>query len=202
MSDKFKFVFPNKEYKQQAVDYINEFQLNNSSINGTGGLENYLDDYDLWLNKIIEDKNREFSEKRVPSLTYFLIRVNDNDIVGMINIRLMLNENLKQHGGNIGYSIRPNERGKGYNLINLYLGLLVCQEKNIKEVLMDCIKNNIASAKTMQHFDAQLEKEYLDDNVIIQDYIIDVNQAILKHKDEFVNLIADDLLVKNISFHD
>ena len=202
MSDKFKFVFPNKEYKQQAVDYINEFQLNNSSINGTGGLENYLDDYDLWLNKIIEDKNREFSEKRVPSLTYFLIRVNDNDIVGMINIRLMLNENLKQHGGNIGYSIRPNERGKGYNLINLYLGLLVCQENNIKEVLMDCSKNNIASAKTMQHFDAQLEKEYLDDNVIIQDYIIDVNQAILKHKDEFVNLIADELLTNSISFHD
>ena len=202
MSDKFKFVFPNKEYKQQAIDYINEFQLNNSSINGTGGLENYLDDYDLWLNKIIEDKIREFSEKRVPSLTYFLIRVNDNDIVGMINIRLMLNENLKQHGGNIGYSIRPNERGKGYNLINLYLGLLVCQEKNIKEVLMDCIKNNIASAKTMQHFDAQLEKEYLDDNVIIQDYIIDVNQAILKHKDEFVNFIADDLLIKSIFIHD
>lgn len=34
MSDKFKFVFPNKEYKQQAIDYINEFHLNNSSING------------------------------------------------------------------------------------------------------------------------------------------------------------------------
>ena len=202
MSDKFKFVFPNKEYKQQAIDYINEFQLNNSSINGTGGLENYLDDYDLWLNKIIEDKIREFSEKRVPSLTYFLIRVNDNKIVGMINIRLMLNEKLKNHGGNIGYSIRPNERSKGYNLINLYLGLLVCQENNIKEVLMDCSKNNIASAKTIQHFDAQLEKEYLDDEDIIQDYIIDVNQAILKHKDEFVNFIADDLLIKSIFIHD
>lgn len=67
---------------------------------------------------------------------------------------------------------------------------------------MDCSKNNIASAKTMLHFDAQLEKEYLDDGEIIQDYIIDVNQAILKHKDEFVNLIANDLLIKNISFHD
>ena len=63
---------------------------------------------------------------------------------------------------------------------------------------MDCSKNNIASAKTMLHFDAQLEKEYLDDGEIIQDYIIDVNQAILKHKDEFVNLIANDLLIKNI----
>lgn len=32
----------------------------------------------------------------------------------MINIRLALNERLKKYGGNIGYSIRPTERGKGY----------------------------------------------------------------------------------------
>ena len=39
----------------------------------------------------------------------------------MINIRLMLNENLKKIGGHIGYSIRPTERQKGYNKVNLYL---------------------------------------------------------------------------------
>ena len=45
----------------------------------------------------------------------------------MINIRLALNESLKKYGGNIGYCIRPVERGKGYNKINLYLGLKICQ---------------------------------------------------------------------------
>ena len=35
------------------------------------------------------------SEERVPAKTYFLIRESDNKIVGMINIRLALNERLK-----------------------------------------------------------------------------------------------------------
>ena len=33
----------------------------------------------------------------------------------MINIRLALNDRLKKIGGHIGYSIRPTERGNGYN---------------------------------------------------------------------------------------
>lgn len=31
---------------------------------------------------------------------------------------------MKQFGGNIGYGIRPTERRKGYNKMNLYLGLI------------------------------------------------------------------------------
>ena len=38
----------------------------------------------------------------------------------MINIRLALNERPRRFGGNIGFSIRPSERGKGCNKINLY----------------------------------------------------------------------------------
>ena len=44
----------------------------------------------------------------------------DNKIVGMISIRLKLNKALWNFGGNIGYSIRPSERRKGYNKINLF----------------------------------------------------------------------------------
>lgn len=50
----------------------------------------------------------------------------------MINIRLALNEKLRKFGGHIGYSICLTERGKGFNKINLYLGLKVCQEYGIK----------------------------------------------------------------------
>ena len=56
----------------------------------------------------------------------FRIKSNDNKIIG--NIKVTLNENLKKFGGHIGYSIRPTERNKGYNKINLYLGLKICQE--------------------------------------------------------------------------
>lgn len=79
--------------------------------------------------KFQEDSSRIANEEKVPARTYFLIRCSDNKIIGMINIRLSLNEKLKKYGGHIGYSIRPTERGKGYNKINLYLGLKDCQEK-------------------------------------------------------------------------
>lgn len=110
-----------------------------------------------------------------------MVRESDQKIVGMINIRLALNEKLKEFGGHIGYSIRPTERGKGYNKINLYLGLLCCQQHGIEQVLMDCDKDNLASAKTMQALGGKLVREYYDDvyaHCMVQDYIIDVNQAI------------------------
>ena len=145
--DKFKFEIPTKEREQDAIDFINEFYEYNSDINGTGGLQRYLDNYDGWLEKLEEDYKRIPNEEKVPARTFFLVRESDNEIVGMINIRLALNERLKKYGGHIGYCIRPTERGKGYNKINLYLGLKICKEHGIKEVFMDADKENPASWK-------------------------------------------------------
>ena len=111
----------------------------------------------------------------------------------MINIRLSLNERLKKYGGHIGYSIRPTERRKGYNKINLYLALEVCKEHGIKEVLLDCDKSNLGSAKTMQALGGKLVKEYFDDefsNCIVQDYIIDVDKALEDYKDIYYPMIS------------
>ena len=39
-------------------------------------------------------------------------------------------KSTKQFDGNIGYGIRPTERRKGYNKINLYLGLIEALKEN------------------------------------------------------------------------
>lgn len=124
--EKFYLEEPCIKRKSEAIAFINEFYEYKSDINGTGGLQRFLENYEGWLEKLENDYTRIPDEVRVPARTYFLIRSNDNKIVGMINIRLALNEHLKKFGGNIGYCIRPTERGKGYNKINLYLGLKVC----------------------------------------------------------------------------
>ena len=171
-------VKPTKEYENQAIEYIKEFYKYNSEIHGVGGLSNYLDDYDGWLKKLNEDEIRVTSEEYVPAETFFLVRVKDNRIVGMINIRLKLNEKLKKYGGHIGYSIRPTERRKGYNKVNLYLALLECKKNGIKEVLMHCNKENIGSSKTMKAFGGVLINEYFHEKELLQEYIIDVDSAI------------------------
>ena len=186
--EKFKFVVPTIEWKQKAIDFINEFYKYNSNINGTGGLQRYLDNYEGWLEKLEEDYKRQPSEEKVPARTYFFVRESDNKIIGMINIRLALNESLKKYGGHIGYSIRPTERGNGYNKINLYLGLKVCKENGIEEVFMDADKDNPASWKTIESLGGKNIREYFEDefdHCIVKDYIINVKTAIDSNKDKY-----------------
>ena len=186
--EKFYLEDPSIKRKNEAIEFINEFYEYNSDINGTGGLQRFLDNYEGWLQKLEDDYSRIPDEVRVPARTYFLIRSNDNKIIGMINIRLALNEHLKKFGGNIGYCIRPSERGNGYNKINLYLGLKVCQKYEIKEVLLDADKDNPASWKTMEALGGINIREYFDDensHCVVKDYKIKVADSIEKYSSEY-----------------
>ena len=180
-----KLIEPTIEYKEDAIKYIEEHNICFSDINGSGGLDYYVNNYEGWLDKLKEDKIRIPNEERVPSVTYFLVK--DKKIIGMINIRLFLNEKLKKLGGNIGYGIRPTERRKGYNKINLYLGLLKCREYNIKEVQIDCDEDNIGSKKTIEALGGVLQRRYYcsDIGCNVLSYIINVNDSIEKNKDKY-----------------
>lgn len=189
--DQLYLVEPTKEYEKQAIDYIKEHYEYNSDINGSGGLDRYINDYDEWLNKLTDDKERIPNEERVQSETYFLVRKDDNKIIGMINIRLTLNNKLRALGGNIGYGIRPTERRKGYNKVNLYLGLLICSKHNIKNVQLDCDKSNLGSKKTIESLGGILQREYYSDEekCIILSYNINVEKSINENKEVYSRYI-------------
>ena len=189
--EKFYYEIPSIKREYDAIEYINEHHAASSNINGSGGLDRYVDNYEEWLKKLEADVNRGPGEERVPSRTYFLVRENDNKLIGMINIRLLLNEKLKAHGGHIGYGIRPSERGKGYNKINLYLGLIVCKEFGLKEVLLDADINNPASWKTMEALGGKIVDKYYDekDNKNMVKYAIDVESSLDSYKNEYEKYI-------------
>lgn len=69
-----ELVIPSLEYKEKAIGFIKEFYEYKSDINGTGGLYRYLDNYEGWLEKLEEDKNRPLTEEKVPAETFFLVR--------------------------------------------------------------------------------------------------------------------------------
>jgi len=190
--EKFYFEVPSIERKKDAIAFINEFYEYKSEIHGVGGLNRYVDNYEGWLEKLNEDYIREPNYEKVPARTYFFVRENDNKIIGMINIRLALNEKLSKYGGHIGYGIRPTERGKGYNKINLYLGLKVCDKYGIKNIFMDADLENPASWKTMESLGGERIKEYYDaenSHCIVVDYNINVKKALEEHL-EFENSIS------------
>ena len=193
--EKFYFEIPGISRKEDAIDYIREFLEYGSEINGAGRLHRFLDDYEGWLKKLDLDYIQVPNEERVPARTYFLVRESDSRIVGMINIRLALNERLSHYGGHIGYSIRPTERGKGYNNINLYLGLKVCRKYGIERIFMDADLENPASWKTMEAFGGVRIREYYDDvnaHCTVVDYNIDVSQALDSHPEYEERIIPKD----------
>lgn len=172
-----KLVFPNKNYEAKAKEFIAEFYEYSSEIAGSGSLDRYLKEatYDEWLEKVFSYIDiANVPEDKIPGLTYFFVREEDDRIVGMINIRLSLNEFLRNEAGHIGYCIRPAERKKGYGTALLRAGLAVCRRVDISEVIVTCDKINLGSAGVIQNCGGILEAELYSEafGAVIQRYVI------------------------------
>lgn len=193
--ERFYLEEPSLERKDEIIEYLDEFVKYNSNINGTGSLDKIYDGYTFEeaLERCLNMKNELYAKSinRVPGKTFLLIRKDDNKIVGTINIRWNLSEKMLKFGGNIGYGIRPTERRKGYNKIQLYLVLLEAQKLNLDKVMLDCSVDNLGSDKTIKALGGILERCELDesDNTMTNVYWINVDKSIKKYKNEYSKYI-------------
>lgn len=190
--EKFYLENPSMERKNDVIEYMNEHVKYNSNINGTGSFDHVLEGetYEECMDRYYKIQDNEYAKSidRCPGKTYFLIRKNDNKLIGMINIRHHLTPKMLVHGGHIGYGIRPTERRKGYNKINLYLGLLkALEEFNLDKVMFDCDVKNLGSDKTIQALGGVLERTDIDDydGALTNVYWINTKDSIRKYKDVY-----------------
>lgn len=130
--------------KKAIIDMMEEFEKYQSPHDGGfWDTENFV--YEEWLETNMQkEMGINLPENRVPSIQFVLFGESGRAL-GFLNLRLRLNEGLLNYAGNIGYSIRPSERGKGYAKETLSQGLQVAKEKNIKKALVTCSVNNPAS---------------------------------------------------------
>ena len=195
--EKFYFEKPSIERKSEIIEYLDEFVKYGSNINGSGSLDKIYEGYTFEdaLDRCLkmEDEDYAKSINRCPGETFLLIREDDNKIIGSINIRWNLNEAMLNFGGNIGYGIRPTERRKGYNKINLYLGMIEAKRLGLDRVMLDCDVNNIGSDKTLKALGGTLERTEIDpsDGVLTNVYWFDVNETIEQYKDEYKQYISN-----------
>ena len=83
-------------------------------------------------------------------------------MVGGFNLRHNLKGNLINHGGHIGYLIRPSERGKGYGSELLKYALIEARKLGINKVLVTCRNDNIASEGVILNNNGVYENDYYD----------------------------------------
>lgn len=159
-----KLITLTSSYKTQWKSLISEFEENKEKLIPLA-MKGYANTFEEFLIEAYNNsKGIDLPHGFVPSDIYFLVDDDSKYLIGAINIRHYLNDYLLKYGGNIGYGIRPSKRKKGYASEMLKLALKKCIELNMKEVLITCNKENIASAKTIIKNGGILENEISDEN--------------------------------------
>lgn len=172
--NRLKLILPTPEYKTQIMEYKSEFIENEEVMHGTSGLKS-AKNFEDWCKSIFDNLKEETVEKGlVPAATYIAISTDDDQLIGMINVRYRLNDSLLNIGGHIGYSVRKSERNKGYATEMLSLALKEYINLGIDRILITCDKDNIASAKTIINNGGILENEVQDGDEVVQRYWIEL----------------------------
>ncbi len=164
-----KLIKLSKNYYKQLQEMIDEWRIdqetNHTNHSPYAIFKNDYHDFDYYLEHL---EIKEETSEKVPASVFFLLDEERNILLGAVNIRHYLNENLLKYAGHIGDGIRPSERGKGYGTKLIALALEECKKLGINKVLMVCNKENIASAKTIINNGGILENEILSEKGTIE----------------------------------
>lgn len=100
-----------------------------------------FEEYKSWLRRCEEIRQGiDLMEGEVEESIYWLLV--DDIPIGMGKIRHRLTPALKIHGGNLSYSITPQQRNKGYGTILLDLLLKEAKRLQLDEVLVTIYRYN------------------------------------------------------------
>ncbi|MFA2563846.1 GNAT family N-acetyltransferase [Bacillus wiedmannii] len=169
-----KLLKPTNEYSELIMEYREAFLHVDEQPHGSSSLQNF-DSLDKWFEKVsIQEVEENLQGNRVPSSQF--LSFEKGELIGFVNIRHRLNQELLLESGHIGYSVHPNKRRQGYATKQLQLALDEAQKLGLQKLLITCDKVNIASAKTIQKVGGMLEDEVVSVHTgeIVQRYWIEI----------------------------
>ena len=153
-----ELVRPSVNYKTEYLEYINEVMLNNEikKLGDAGLKENESFDEMLIRTEKIRHKENLIGMMK-PTSVFWIIE--DDKIVGSMNLREELNEFTYYTIGNVGYYIRPSRRNRGYATESLSLAKQYYKKIGQNRILLVCTANNKASEKVIINNGGEFELE-------------------------------------------
>lgn len=148
--DELILIRPDETMLEEITAYRHAMLAAGSSMDGTSGLQQYESAADWLAHVRALEKVETCPPHLVPATLFVCVRKSDGRIVGMIDLRHRLNDFLAEYGGHIGYSVRPDERRKGYAKWMLAHVLPEAGNLGILRVLVTCDDDNEGSRRTIE----------------------------------------------------
>lgn len=176
MMDALYLIKPSLTYAAQIAACRQEFLDRGESIDGSSRLEDYPEPQGwlAWLDALSAPET--CPDGFVVSTQWLCVRAADDRVVGVVNLRHTLNDDLLNFGGHIGYSTRPDERAKGYAKAMLGMALKEAANLGLNKVLVTCYRSNEASRRTILAWGGVMENELWHENGgdFVQRYWVEV----------------------------
>jgi len=171
--NQLKLIEPSLNFQNEYIRFLDDFKSTGEEL--IPFVLNYdISNFQDFIQKLKDSSlGIKLCEGRVPDSTFWMIDEN-NKIIGVVNIRHKLNDKLKRFGGHIGYGIAPSYRRKGYGKIMLKLALEKANELGINKTLLNCEKDNLASANIIKYNNGILDSEDIIEGKEIQRYWIEI----------------------------
>ena len=150
----------------QFKEYIDSWRKENERISPSSCEISSLTFREWKESQLAMTKEEILPQGMVRADTLFLVE-NNGYILGTINLRYAMTEDLLKFGGHLSFGIRPEERKKGYAFIMIKLALNILRTNGITKALVTITRDNKAAQRTIRKIGGKLENAYeLQGNVI------------------------------------
>jgi len=191
-----------KSDEEEVINFIKEIREYDGNFEGLDNIGR-VEAFDEFLQNLEKNKHQELIKPEYsPQITFGVF--DDGKLIGGFNLRHELKGNLINHGGNIGYLVRPSERKKGYGTIILSCAMKKAKEIGLRKVLITCRKENIASSKVIEKNGGIHENDYYDETKgnTFKRYWINIKKryAVVHIRDRGTNFKHKNINVKEKNF--